>query len=237
MRPAQCVAHRGYQKHFPENTLLAVREAIAAGALHVEVDVQLSRDAVPVVYHDETLARLSDRKGRVSDYPVAELVCFPAHEPGRFGQRFADEKIATLAALVECIRENPAVTFYIELKEEAVKTHGADTCLRQIADVLQPVLAQCCLISFDLAALGEARRLGFHRLGPVIRDWARRDEIARTLGASVLFINKTRIPAGVIVAPCPVVVYEIADPAEASQWLQRGAAMVETFAVGEMLGK
>lgn len=237
IRPHQCVAHRGYQKHFPENTLRAVREAIAAGALHVEVDVQLSRDAVPMVYHDETLVRLSDRAGKLSEFTAAELVSFPAHEPGRFGQQFVEERIATLSALVECIRQHPGVTFYIELKEEAINTHGAETCLHQLFRVLQPVLGQCCLISFDLAALAQARQAGFERLGPVLRDWSRRDEIACELDASILFVNRTRVPSGTITANCPVVVYEVADVAEAGEWLKRGAAMVESFAVGELLGR
>jgi len=230
------IAHRGYQKYFPENTLLAFEEAIRAGARHIELDVQLSRDQVPVIYHDDTLERMSGRPGKISDCAAAELVQISAHEPERFGERFVAERIAPLSALVAISQRAPQVTFYVEIKEEAVRDHGSAICLRQIAAVLKPVLAQCVLISFDLAVLADARCYGFKRIGPVLRDWKNRESEITRLGASVIFINKKRIPVGERVeASCPVALYEIGDAAEAKQWLQRGAAMVETFAIGELI--
>jgi glycerophosphoryl diester phosphodiesterase len=232
----QLVAHRGYQKYYPENTLLSVRKALEAGALHVEVDVQLSHDQLPFVYHDDTLDRMSARTGYVHELDLSELTACPAHEPGRFGKQYAEEKIATLAELVAVIRAHPHATFYIELKEEAVKNHGADTCLEQIAQILQPVKAQCVLISFDLGALAKASQWNFNRIGPVLRDWTTRNQQIDMLGAFVMFINKNRIPAtDKIVANCPVVVYEVDDKVEAHALLQRGAAKIETFAIGEMI--
>jgi len=237
LAPQYCVAHRGYQKHYPENTLLSVRKALEAGALFVEVDVQLSRDKVPMVYHDDTLDRVSARSGKLSELTALELGLCSAHEPLRFGDRYVQEKIATLAALVALIAAHPAATFYIELKEEAVRDHGADVCLAQMAQVLQPVTNQCVLISFELDALAKASRYGFAALGPVLRDWQRRDSEIERLAAAVMFINKHRIPAAeAIVARCPVVVYEVDDSAEALQLLQRGAAKVESFAIGDMIG-
>jgi len=236
INPDQLVAHRGYQKYYPENTLLSVRKAIEAGALHVEVDVQLSRDQVPVVYHDDTLDRMSGRTGKVCELDVAGLLAYTAHEPQRFGEQYVQEKIATLVELVALIKAHPATTFYIELKEEAVRDHGADICLKQIAAVLQSVKAQCILISFDIKALMKARAYGFDRVGPVLRDWATRNQPIDTLHAAVMFINKKRISANeCIAAHCPVVVYEVDNVHEAQQLLQRGAAKIETFAIGEMV--
>ena len=51
----ELVAHRGYALHYPENTLIGIEAAIRAGARYVEVDVQLSADKVPVLFHDRTL--------------------------------------------------------------------------------------------------------------------------------------------------------------------------------------
>ena len=229
------VAHRGYQQHFPENTLLAIAEALALGALHVELDVQLSADRVPMIYHDDSLERMSGRSGLLKDFSAAQLQQMPAHEPQRFGQRFADERIATLAQLLPLVRAHPSATFYVELKEEAVRDHGIGPCLRQIHQVLEPVLAQCVLISFDEAALAQASQ--FPRIGLVTRRWADREQQIAALGCSVLFVNHQRIPAGdSATASCPVVVYEIGQPQEARHWLARGASKVETFAFGEMLG-
>lgn len=233
----QLVAHRGYQRHYPENTLLAVRKAIEVGALHVELDVQLSRDQIPLIYHDDTLDRMSGRSGRVSDMNAAELQVLSAHEPERFGQRFVAEKIALLSDLVALIQQAPDVTFYIELKEEAVRDHGAEICLQRIHRVLSSVLSQCVLISFDEKALAKASAVGFPRMGLVTRNWSKRNEQIQALKVSVLFVNKRRIPMGAAAtASCPVVVYEVESIAEAQHWLQRGVSQVETFAVGELLG-
>jgi glycerophosphoryl diester phosphodiesterase len=54
------VAHRGDSYHAPENTLEAARLALAAGAQAWELDVQLTRDGVPVVLHDSKLLRTTD---------------------------------------------------------------------------------------------------------------------------------------------------------------------------------
>jgi len=54
------VAHRGNSCHAPENTIEAARLAWQAGAQAWEIDVQLTRDGVPVVLHDETLTRTTD---------------------------------------------------------------------------------------------------------------------------------------------------------------------------------
>ena len=71
-------AHRG--SHGPagplENTLAAFERAVAEGAAGIELDVHLSADGLPVVFHDETLTRLSPDADprRIEDVPLAELV-------------------------------------------------------------------------------------------------------------------------------------------------------------------
>ncbi|MEK7733824.1 MAG: glycerophosphodiester phosphodiesterase family protein [Pseudomonadota bacterium] len=67
MNPPELVAHRGYTLLYPENTLSAVRGAIEAGGRYVEVDIQLSRDEVPVLFHDHTLKRLCGVDGAVHE--------------------------------------------------------------------------------------------------------------------------------------------------------------------------
>ena len=52
-------AHRGYSGKYPENTMLAFREAEKAGADGIELDVQLSKDGQIVIIHDERWERAS----------------------------------------------------------------------------------------------------------------------------------------------------------------------------------
>lgn len=66
-------AHRGGAKLAPENTLAAIDNGVALGSDGIEIDVQLSADGVPVVIHDQTLDRTTDRTGPVRDLKASEL--------------------------------------------------------------------------------------------------------------------------------------------------------------------
>ena len=57
------IGHRGNAAHAPENTMESFRQALAAGAECVELDVHLSSDGVAVVIHDPTLDRTSSSTG------------------------------------------------------------------------------------------------------------------------------------------------------------------------------
>lgn len=65
------IAHRGDSFHAPENTLEAARLGREAGAEAWELDVQLTRDGVPVVIHDESLLRTTDVAARFAGDPRA----------------------------------------------------------------------------------------------------------------------------------------------------------------------
>jgi glycerophosphoryl diester phosphodiesterase len=73
-RPATLLAaHRGGALLWPENSLLAFRNAVALGADFIEFDVHLSKDGEVVVVHDPTLDRTTSGSGPVKDRTVAEL--------------------------------------------------------------------------------------------------------------------------------------------------------------------
>lgn len=78
-------AHRGASAHAPENTMPAFQLANILQADGIELDVQLTRDGVPVVIHDERVDRVSDGTGWVKDYTLDEIrrlnvgVHFPAY--------------------------------------------------------------------------------------------------------------------------------------------------------------
>jgi glycerophosphoryl diester phosphodiesterase len=72
--PAPVVAaHRGGAALWPENSLLAFRNAAALGVAYLELDVHLTRDREAVVIHDPTLDRTTTGTGAVRDRTLAEL--------------------------------------------------------------------------------------------------------------------------------------------------------------------
>jgi len=67
------IAHRGASAEAPENTLAAFRRAIAQRADGIELDVQITRDEVAVVFHDESLRRLTGVAGKLTTKSWPEL--------------------------------------------------------------------------------------------------------------------------------------------------------------------
>jgi len=67
------IAHRGASAEQPENTLASFRRALALEADGIELDVQITRDGVPVVFHDATLKRLTGARGRLARKSWPEL--------------------------------------------------------------------------------------------------------------------------------------------------------------------
>ena len=68
-------AHRGLhdnESDAPENSLAAFKKAVDAG-YGIEMDIQLTKDKVPVVFHDFTLKRICGKEGKVCDYTFQEL--------------------------------------------------------------------------------------------------------------------------------------------------------------------
>ncbi|HSO30646.1 MAG TPA: glycerophosphodiester phosphodiesterase [Candidatus Sulfomarinibacteraceae bacterium] len=73
-RRALRLAHRGDWRAAPENTLAAMRAALAiAGCDGLELDVRASREGVPILLHDETLDRVQGRDGRPGELSLDEL--------------------------------------------------------------------------------------------------------------------------------------------------------------------
>jgi glycerophosphoryl diester phosphodiesterase len=67
------IGHRGNAVRAPENTLESFRQAVALGVDAIELDVRVTRDGVPVVIHDPTLGRTTDRGEVVADVSFARL--------------------------------------------------------------------------------------------------------------------------------------------------------------------
>lgn len=234
----QLVAHRGYPRHYPENTLIGLEAAIAAGARFVEVDVQVSHDRVPVLFHDRDMKRLCGVEGKVHEMRYEQLWRLRVAERERFGERFKDVHIARLAELGHLLLRRPEVTAFVELKRSSIERFGTDTLLRLVRRSLKPALSQCVLISYSLEALVTARNQGWLRIGAVIDQWdEHRQELIANMSPQFLFCDVNGLPSkGKLQIPdTKLVVFEVTDPKIALSLAARGVDYIETFAVGEML--
>jgi hypothetical protein len=130
-------AHRGLhdnESDAPENSMKAFQRAVEAG-YGIEMDIQLSKDRVPVVFHDFTLDRICHAEGRISDYTYAELQQFCLCHSKEHIPKFEDV-LAMVDGRVPLI-----VEFKIEFK---------DLSLCPIADrLLSQYKGMYCMESFN----------------------------------------------------------------------------------------
>ncbi len=176
------IGHRGAAGHAPENTLASFAKAAALGVRWVEFDVRLTGDDALVVFHDETLERTTDGRGRVGEATLAAVRRLDAGS--WFGKAFAGEKVPTLEDAMGALRR---LDLGANVEIKADKGREADTG-RALAKALRaswPARLPAPLVSsFNAQALAAAgdgapefpRALLVIALTP---DWRRQ---AETLG-------------------------------------------------------
>ena len=232
------IAHRGYPNRYPENTLLGFEQAIRAGALFIEADVLLSRDAVPFVFHDRSLVRLCGVDQLIYRLDSEQLLqCHPS-DPQRFGVRFQNVPMLQLKQLVELLQHHPEVTLFVELKRGMQRVLPPAAAVARVIAELQPVCSQTVLISFSVKLLQQAQQQGWKRLAPVLTRWYQLQlGSIRRLQPEWLFIAHQRIPSHTqgLEAIAPLAVYEVSDYEHAMALFRQGVRWIETDSIGEML--
>lgn len=139
------VAHRGLHGNgIVENSLSAAAAALAANYA-IEVDLQLSADSEIVVFHDETLDRLTAEKGKVAARTIAELKSIKLNN--------SEDTIPSLADLLQLV--NGKVPLVLELKSP---WNGSVTLARKVADALVDYRGPVAVMSFDPDLVAELKR-------------------------------------------------------------------------------
>jgi len=110
-------AHRGASEYAPENTLSSFYLGLLQGANGIETDVQRTRDGVLVLFHDDTVDRVSDGVGRVCDYTLEELKKLKIYGNSTTG--FYD-RVVTFREFLEKFSPYD-ISFAIELKGAGVE--------------------------------------------------------------------------------------------------------------------
>lgn len=147
-------AHRGGAKLAPENTMTAIDNGMALGADGLEIDVQLSADGVPVVIHDQTLDRTTDRTGPVRDLRASELARVDAAFQFEIngGHPFRGQGIG-VPILDDVLAKHPKTRVIIEMKggQQELARAVADSILK--ADAIERV----CVGSFHQGSIDTIR--------------------------------------------------------------------------------
>ncbi len=144
-------AHRGASEYAPENTALSFYHGIFLGANGIETDVQMTRDGVPVLFHDSTLERMTGEEGSIGDYTYEQLMKFKVKKGDIFDRIMKLEDFLYEFGWRE-------LTFAIELKGEGVE--------RAVADLIRRfgMEKKCIVTSFSRAFLAN-----IHAYAPTLK--------------------------------------------------------------------
>lgn len=159
-KQVQLVAHRGGSALAPENTLAAFRTALQYPIDAVELDVQMSRDGHVIVFHDNTVERLTNGSGNILDLDFAYLRSLNA--AARFSGGWPElQQIPTLREVLELVKGRAQV--YIEIKtskRDGVSGRYPYLAQSVIDDVRAAgILDKVYIISFDWQVLPELKAL------------------------------------------------------------------------------
>ncbi len=146
------VAHRGARDEAPENTSSAFERALTYPIDGIELDVQMSADGVPVIYHDATLWRIARSRRRTADLTAEQLA--QIDWGGWFDVAYAGEPLLTLEQTLS--RFAAQTRLLIEIKAPA--NNDNDRLTRQVVAQLARLPAQIpkaniYLLCFDLGIL------------------------------------------------------------------------------------
>lgn len=143
------LGHRGLIKMHLENTFLSLKEAFLKKADGIEFDIQMSKDHVPVVFHDDKLNRLTHVKGYINDYIWEDLKKIKQDKHNY-------KEIYYISSLEEILENLPKEKILnIELKETILKNKVEN--INNIINILNKYKDRFNIIlsSFSLAIIKE----------------------------------------------------------------------------------
>ncbi|MBU6475560.1 MAG: glycerophosphoryl diester phosphodiesterase [Alphaproteobacteria bacterium] len=224
------IGHRGACAYAPENTLASIHAAADLGVEWVEMDVKLTRDHIPIIFHDEELDRCTSGSGRVADTDFRDIRELDAG--AWFGESFMGEKIPTLEEALNAVIDR-GLGLNLEIKpcpgrEVETAEIALDFATRIWPDDAPPPLVS----SFSHVSLESAM--------DVMEEWPRGllideyfeqwREIARHLDAHTVNIDGLKlVPEQLedyLAFGKPVLAYTINDPAKALELFGLGIAGV-----------
>ena len=221
------IGHRGAAARAPENTLAGFRKAAALGCRWVEFDVRLSGDDKPVVFHDDTLERLTGGAGPVGRTALRDLLRLTT----------GGEPIPTLADALLQLGQS-GLGGNLEMKAEPGRE---DDLARAVAHGIAATNVELLITSFSLPAVAAIARLApdtprgilTERLAP---DW---QTAATAFGAAAMVCDHRDLTRNDAVsvrdAGLILLSYTVNDPARARALWDWGVSGVITDAPDTIL--
>ncbi|WP_200760912.1 glycerophosphodiester phosphodiesterase [Effusibacillus dendaii] len=190
------IGHRGASAYAPENTFSAFKLAQKLGCHGLEFDVQLTRDGVPIVIHDETLDRTTNHVGQVSNFLWKEIQLIDA---GLWkGEQWRGERIP---ALEDVLTECKGMYLNIELKNSKIAYPGLEETIVRLIERYCDI-GNVIVSSFNHSSLQQIKKLAPHIQTGVLYERQPKDAVSyiKNLGGTAAhpnfrFVKKEQVDA------------------------------------------
>ncbi len=152
-RPPRIIAHRGASADYPENTLAAFDAALAQGCDGIELDLQLSRDGVPLVYHDRSLRKIGGGGKAVRQTDWAEIASRDAG--GWLDPRHAGQAVPTLDQVLDRYARRTRLLLELKVRPRDKRAGVGVALATAVAQRLQSrrLKRRVMVVCFDLETL------------------------------------------------------------------------------------
>ena len=153
--------------------------------------------------------------------------------------RYQDLAITRLDELVDLLRAWPDSRVFVELKQASLTAHGIASVVDTVMGIVEPILSQVILISFNHDALAHAGNNHSVPIGWVLREWSQDSRhMAESLAPDYLFVNRKRLPAkaeSLWAGSWQWVVYTVNAADEIPAFIEQGFQLLETDEISKLL--
>ncbi|MHB1049443.1 MAG: glycerophosphodiester phosphodiesterase [Bacteroidota bacterium] len=150
------IAHRGFSDEAPENSMAAFRRAIDAKSDMLELDVRLSADNVPMVFHDKRLQRTSSAAGAIHEKHSDQLTAID--NGSWFSPKYAKERIPKLSDVLPLAKKG--IRINIEIKPDVVSTDAVSAVELVVQEARNArVLPKVIFTSFNHRMMKEVKAI------------------------------------------------------------------------------
>ena len=224
MNANKLVAHRGDNTNYVENTYASVESALKAGALFVELDIQMNADQSLIVFHDDDFKRMENLDHSIFEIDDIEMQKISIHQTDKFRDRHNPTHVSHLNEVLRLFEDYPRAKVFVEIKKESLSHWGLETVMQKLLDTLEGVSQQAIIISFNASALSYTRENSSLKTGLVFNEYT--EEHQKT----AIKINPDYMICPYAILPQEKIwqgnwqwmVYSVNDVSLAKQLLERG---------------
>lgn len=228
----QWVAHRGDCEFHIENTVQSVQAAIDNGIDNIEIDIQLTKDSLPIVFHDDDLNRMFSINEKVANVSFDSIKNLPLKAKDNRKLHSNTYLIPTLATIVDIVKKSPSTTLFVEVKDVNFQFFTHQHVFKQVMALLQPIIEQVVIISFSYRFLRLVKNKTTLPIAYVIPSWAHYSQkMLRLLRPEIIFGDIDMLPKNESFEDKKEtwVIYEVSNVDQANQLESVGIRCFESF--------